>query len=307
MRLSTMMTPPRRWRGGCSTMHPTAFGGCSPHDARLAADRHPPRTGNATTVARAPRHPMLARCPCSRRALPWTPAAGDFDVLLLTSAGVRRRTALAALAAAPLCGGRCDRGGGGAGMTIVRTGEADAKRLLDAMAAEKITGFMALRSRPVVFDPCMTIQPLPCYIGGPGRSAARMVRPDRARRCSCAPAARRAGSPRWRDRRAHLALVDQPCGRNRGGHRLGRADSERSRRTLECWHWRPLCATRAKNRVVRKRHMATSNIDSPAPEAAVPPAVLSPADDRRAAAVDRRDRWRLGASRWLAGDRAVLC
>lgn len=135
-----------------------------------------PEPGNATTVARAAALGLDARAMplFAARALPWTPpAAGDFDVLLLTSAQAVRLAGpqLAALAALPAyaVGDATAAAAAAAGMTIVRTGEADAKRLLDAMAAEKIDRILWLCGHDrSVFDPRgMTIQPLPCYTVDP--------------------------------------------------------------------------------------------------------------------------------------------
>lgn len=135
-----------------------------------------PEPGNAATVARAAALGLDARAMplFAARALPWTPpAAGDFDVLLLTSAQAVRLAGpqIAGLAALPVyaVGDATAATAAAAGLEVARTGDADAQRLLDAMASEKIDRILWLCGRDrSAFDPRgMTLQPLPCYTVDP--------------------------------------------------------------------------------------------------------------------------------------------
>lgn len=135
-----------------------------------------PEPGNAATVARAAALGLDVRAMplFAARALPWTPpAAGDFDVLLLTSAQAVRLAGpqIAGLAALPVyaVGDATAATAAAAGLEVARTGDADAQRLLDAMASEKIDRILWLCGRDrSAFDPRgMTLQPLPCYTVDP--------------------------------------------------------------------------------------------------------------------------------------------
>ncbi|WP_194953155.1 uroporphyrinogen-III synthase [Sphingopyxis solisilvae] len=177
-----------------------------------------PEPGNAATVARAAALGLDARAMplFAARTLPWTPpAADDYDVMLLTSAQAVRLAGpqLAALAALPVyaVGDATAAAAAGAGLTVARTGEADAQALLDVMASGKIARILWLCGRDrSAFDPRgMTLQPLPCYTVDPvdppsewsGLIAAPAVLLAHSGRAARRIAAL-AGPPR-----AHLALV----------------------------------------------------------------------------------------------------
>ncbi|OHD07379.1 uroporphyrinogen-III synthase [Sphingopyxis sp. RIFCSPHIGHO2_12_FULL_65_19] len=135
-----------------------------------------PEPGNAATVQRARDMGFDARpAPLfASHAVDWTvPPVGDFDALLLTSAAAARLAGpgFACLAALPVyaVGAATARAAEMAGLTVAMTGTADARRLLDAMAAENIPNILWLcgRDRSEIGAPGVAITPLPCYAVDP--------------------------------------------------------------------------------------------------------------------------------------------
>ena len=135
-----------------------------------------PEPGNAATVRRARAMgfavhamPLFAAHPVEWRA----PAAEDFDALLLTSAFAARLggAELAGLASLPVhaVGEATARAAEAAGLTVARTGTADAQQLLDAMTSQDIRAILWLcgRDRSEFDARGAAITPLPCYAVDP--------------------------------------------------------------------------------------------------------------------------------------------
>lgn len=177
-----------------------------------------PEPGNAITVARAAALGLDVRAMplFAAHTLHWTPpAAGDYDAMLLTSTQAVRLAGpqLAALAALPVyaVGDATAAAAAAAGLTVARTGEADAQSLLDVMASKKMARILWLcgRDRSAFDARGMALQPLPCYTVDPvdppspwsGLIAAPAVLLAHSARAARRIAAL-AGSSR-----AHLALV----------------------------------------------------------------------------------------------------
>ncbi|MBW8297788.1 uroporphyrinogen-III synthase [Sphingopyxis sp.] len=177
-----------------------------------------PEPGNSATIARAmtlgfDAHAMPL---FAARALPWTaPAPQDFDAMLLTSAQTVRLAGpqLARLAVLPVfaVGGATADAAQEVGLTVVRTGKANAQSLLDAMTSENIARILWLCGRDRSdFDPRgAALEPLTCYAVDPVAPS-----PD-WQKFIAAPAVLLAHSARAAQRiadlvgpqRAHLALV----------------------------------------------------------------------------------------------------
>lgn len=200
-----------------------------------------PEPGNAATVARARALGFDVRAiPLfAARPLEWTaPDADDFDALLLTSAAAARLAGpgLAALAALPAyaVGAATAAAAAAAGLTVARTGAADAQWLLGEMTSQKIRRILWLcgRERSALDFGDAVITALPCYavdpvdpppawkdlLGAPAillahsaRAAARIAAlagADRAHLSLVAisPAAAAAAGEGWRE----VAAADQP-------------------------------------------------------------------------------------------------
>lgn len=200
-----------------------------------------PEPGNAATVARARSlgFDVHAMPLFAARPLHWTPpAAADFDALLLTSAFAARLAGpgLAALASLPAyaVGAATAAAAVATGLTVERTGAADAQWLLGEMASQKIRRILWLcgRERSGLDFGDVVITALPCYavdpvdpppawknlLGAPAillahsaRAVARiaaLVGTDRAHLSLVAisPAAAAAAGQGWRE----VAAADQP-------------------------------------------------------------------------------------------------
>jgi uroporphyrinogen-III synthase len=135
-----------------------------------------PEPSNAATVARARSlgFDVKAMPLFAARPLDWvSPAAADFDALLLTSAFAARLAGpgLGALASLPAyaVGAATAEAAKAAGLTVAMTGTTDAQRLLDEMTSQKIARILWLcgceRSAPDAGDAIVTA--LPCYAVDP--------------------------------------------------------------------------------------------------------------------------------------------
>lgn len=177
-----------------------------------------PEPGNAATVKRARGLGLDARAMPLFAAHPqgWTvPKVADFDALLLTSAQAVRLAgpALARLSSLPVhaVGAATADAATAAGLTVARTGEADAQSLLDAVTSENIHRILWLcgRDRSEFDARGAVLEPLPCYAVDPvdpSTEWADLIAAPAVVMAHSARAARRitalAGAAR-----AHLALV----------------------------------------------------------------------------------------------------
>ncbi|QCB56691.1 uroporphyrinogen-III synthase [Sphingopyxis sp. PAMC25046] len=137
-----------------------------------------PEPGNAATALRAGAMgfevhavPLFAARPLDWRA----PAAEDFDALLLTSAFAARLGGpeITRLRGLPVhaVGEATARAAEAAGLTVARTGTADAQQLLDAMTSQNIQTILWLcgrdrsefdaRGAAITALPCYAVDPLP--------------------------------------------------------------------------------------------------------------------------------------------------
>ncbi|MDR6833401.1 MULTISPECIES: uroporphyrinogen-III synthase [unclassified Sphingopyxis] len=135
-----------------------------------------PEPGNSATMARAnalgfDAHAMPL---FAARALPWTaPPPTGYDALLLTSVQAVRLAGpqLGRLAMLPVyaVGAATADAAQAAGLSVARTGEANAQSLLDAMTSENIAGILWLCGRDRTdFDPRgAALEPLACYAVDP--------------------------------------------------------------------------------------------------------------------------------------------
>ncbi|WP_428631732.1 uroporphyrinogen-III synthase [Sphingopyxis sp.] len=177
-----------------------------------------PEPGNRATVARAARLGIDAHAVplFAGRAVGWTtPAAADFDALLLTSAQAVRHAGpqLSRLATLPVhaVGTATAEAARAAGLTVAQTGEGDAQSLLDAMTSRKTARILWLcgRDRSELDPRGATLEPLACYAVDP------VEPPDAWTALVAAPAVLLAHSARSAQRiaalvggaRAHIKLV----------------------------------------------------------------------------------------------------
>ncbi|HEV7341915.1 MAG TPA: uroporphyrinogen-III synthase [Sphingopyxis sp.] len=132
-----------------------------------------PEPGNSATMARATALGFDARAMplFAARALPWTaPTPQDFDAMLLTSAQAVRLAGQQLTRLAPLpayaVGSATADAAKAAGLTVVRTGNADAQRLLDGMTSGKPARILWLCGRErSEFDPRgSALEPVACYV-----------------------------------------------------------------------------------------------------------------------------------------------
>ena len=135
-----------------------------------------PEPGNAATVARARALgldacgiPLFVAAP-----LPWqAPDAGDYDVLLLTSAQAVRLAGpeLAKLGSLPVhaVGGATAAAARAAGLTVAATGAGDAQQLVDAMTSSEKPRILWLcgRERSLLDARGARLDALPCYAMDP--------------------------------------------------------------------------------------------------------------------------------------------
>lgn len=135
-----------------------------------------PEPGNSATMARAAALGLDAHATplFAAQAIPWTaPSPTGYDALLLTSAQAVRLAGpqLARFATLPVyaVGAATADAAQAAGLPVVRTGEANAQSLLDAMTSENIGRILWLCGRDRSdFDPRgAALEPLACYAVDP--------------------------------------------------------------------------------------------------------------------------------------------